>query len=174
VSPEAVTVLVAVLIAVAVVLASVRIVQPQQAYVIELLGRYRRTLDPGVRVLLPFIESVRAKVNMHEQVASFPSQPAITTDNRVACIRTVVYYRVADPVRATYEIADAERALEMLTITTLRNLAGSMDLARLRASRQEINSQLAMAVQEKTGDWGIKVLRTEITAIDTGSPLGCS
>lgn len=155
-------------------LTSVRAVQPQQTYVVELLGRYRRTLEPGIHLLVPFIESVRAKVNMREQVASFPPQPAITSDDLVACIGTVLYYRVVDPVRATYEIANSVLAMEMLTITTLRNLMGSMDLERARASRDEITLQLTEVLDENTPSWGIKVIRAEIKAIETGSRLGCT
>lgn len=155
-------------------LTSVRAVQPQQTYVVELLGRYRRTLEPGIHLLVPFIESVRAKVNMREQVASFPPQPAITSDDLVACIGTVLYYRVVDPVRATYEIANPVLAMEMLTITTLRNLIGSMDLERARASRDEITLQLTEVLDENTPSWGIKVIRAEIKAIETGSRLGCT
>ena len=149
-------------------------VQPQQAYVVELLGHYRRTLEPGIHMLVPFIESVRAKVNMREQVAHFPPQPAITSDNQVACIATVVYYRVVDPVRATYEITDFVRAIEMVTITTLRNLMGAMDLEEARAGRDEITLRLTEMFDEKTAAWGIKVILTEIKAIETGSRSGCS
>jgi hypothetical protein len=122
--------------------AAVRTVPPQQTYVVELLGRCRRTLEPGIHLLVPFIESVHAKVNMREQAASFPPQPAIASDNLVACIETVLYYRVVDPLRATYETVNSVRAMEMLTITTLRNLTGSMDLERVRASRDELNLRL--------------------------------
>jgi regulator of protease activity HflC (stomatin/prohibitin superfamily) len=174
VSAGVVTTIVAVLAFIIVVLASIRIVQPQQTYVVERLGRYRRTLEPGIHLLVPFIESVRAKVNMREQVASFPPQPAITSDNLVACIGTVLYYQVADPVRATYEIGNAVQAMEMLTITTLRNLVGSMDLEQARASRDEINVQLAGVLNEGTDAWGIKVNWTEIKAIESGSRLGCT
>jgi regulator of protease activity HflC (stomatin/prohibitin superfamily) len=125
-------------------------------------------------MLVPFIESVHAKVNMREQVASFPPQPAITSDDLVACIGTVVYYRVVDPVRATYEIANSLQAMEMLAITTLRNLVGSMDLEGARTSRDEINLRLSEVFDEKTGAWGIKVIRTEIKAIETGSRSGCT
>jgi regulator of protease activity HflC (stomatin/prohibitin superfamily) len=174
VSAGVVTTIVAVLAFIIVVLASLRIVQPQQTYVVERLGRYRRTLEPGIHLLVPFIESVRAKVKMREQVASFPPQPAITSDNLVACIGTVLYYQVADPVRATYEIANSVQAMEMLTITTLRNLVGSMDLEQARASRDEINVQLAGVLNEGTDAWGIKVNWTEIKAIESGSRLGCT
>jgi regulator of protease activity HflC (stomatin/prohibitin superfamily) len=154
-------------------LAAVRTVPPQQTYVVELLGRYRRTLEPGVHLLVPFTESVRAKVDMREQVATFPPQPAITSDNLVACIDTVLYYRVVDPVRATYEIANSVQAMEMLTITTLRDLTSSMDLERARASRDEINLRLTDVLDKNTGAWGIKVIRAEIKAIEIGSRLGC-
>jgi regulator of protease activity HflC (stomatin/prohibitin superfamily) len=168
------TTLLVLLAVIIVLLASVRAVQPQQTYVVELLGRYRRTLEPGIHLLIPFIESVRAKVNMREQVASFPPQPAITFDNLVACIGTVLYYKVVDPVRATYETADSVQAMEMSTITALRNLMGSMDLDRARASRDEITLHLVEALDDKTLSWGIKVIRVEIKAIETGSRLGCT
>jgi hypothetical protein len=99
----------AVLVLIILVVAVVRVVPLQQAYVVELFGRYRRTLQPGIHLLVPLVESVRAKVNMREQVASFPPRPAITSDNLVACIETVLYYRVVDPVRATYEMFNPVR-----------------------------------------------------------------
>jgi regulator of protease activity HflC (stomatin/prohibitin superfamily) len=153
--------------------ASVRTVQPQQTYVVELLGRYRRTLQPGIHLLIPFIESVHAKVNMHEQVASFPPQPAITSDNLVACIDTVLHYRVVDPVRATYEIANFVQAMDMFTTMTLRSLMGSMELEQARASHNEITSQLTEALKGTTMSWGIEVIRVELKAIGTGSRTGC-
>jgi len=165
--------LVVVLALVVVALASVHAVQPQQTYVVELLGRYRRTLRPGVHVLIPFIESVRAKVNMREQVASFPPQPAITSDDLVACIDTVLYYRVVDPVRGTYEIANYIEAMDMLTTTILRNLMGSMELEQARSSAHEIAPRLTKALNERTASWGIDVIRVEIKAIGIGSRTGC-
>ena len=165
------TVAVALLI---IVVASIRPVPPQRAYVLDVFGRYRRTLGPGVHLVIPLVESVRAKVDLSEQVASFPPQPAITSDNLVACISTVLYYRVVDPARATYEIANYRQALEVSTITVLRNLMGSTDLNRARTSRNEINSQLTEGLNAMTGSWGINVIRTEITAIETGSRQGCT
>jgi regulator of protease activity HflC (stomatin/prohibitin superfamily) len=153
--------------------ASVRAVPPQHTYVVELLGRYRRTLAPGVHVLVPFLESVHRKVNMNEQVANFPPQPAITLDNLVACMGSVLHYRIEDPVRATYEIADPVEGMQMATITILRNLMGSMELARARTSSSQINSQLTEMLNEYIDSWGIRVLRAEITAIETGSERGC-
>jgi regulator of protease activity HflC (stomatin/prohibitin superfamily) len=119
VSAGLVAVIVAFLALIIVGLAAVRTVPPQPTYVVELFGRYRRTLEPGVHLLIPLIESVHTKVNMGEQVATFPPRPAVTSDNLVACIDTVLYHRVVDPVRATYEIANSVQAMEMLTITTL-------------------------------------------------------
>jgi regulator of protease activity HflC (stomatin/prohibitin superfamily) len=142
-------------------------------YVVERLGRYHRTLKPGVHFLVPFIESVRAKVDMREHVARFPPQPAITSDDLVACFDTVLYFRVVDPVRETYEIGDSVQAMEMLTITTLRDITSTMDLERVRASRDEINLRLTHMLDKTTGAWGIKVMRVEIKAIGIGSRLGC-
>jgi regulator of protease activity HflC (stomatin/prohibitin superfamily) len=173
VSSGVVAAIVAFVAVIIVALAAVRIVRPQQTYVVELFGRFRRTLEPGVHLLIPLIESVRAKVNMREQVATFPPQPAITSDNQVACIETVLYYRIVDPVRATYEIANSLQALEMLTITTLRDLTGSMALEQARVSRDEINLRLTDLLDTNTGGWGIQVIRAETTSFETGSRLGC-
>jgi regulator of protease activity HflC (stomatin/prohibitin superfamily) len=147
-------------------LRSVRIVPQQRMEVVERLGRYQRTLKPGLNILLPFIESVRTKVDMREQVVSFPPQPVITSDNLVVSIDTVLYFRVVDPVRATYEIADFLQAIEQLTVTTLRNVIGSLDLERALTSREEINRHLSGVLDETTGRWGIKVTRVEIKAIE--------
>jgi regulator of protease activity HflC (stomatin/prohibitin superfamily) len=173
VSAGVVAVIVAFLTLIIIGLAAIRTVPPQQTYVVELFARYGRTLEPGVHLLVPFIESVHAKVNMGEQVATFPPQPAITSDNLVACIETVLYYRVVDPVRATYEIADSVKALEMLTITTLRDLTGSMDLERIRVRRDEINLRLTEVLAMNAAGWGIKVIRAETKSIVARSGLGC-
>src|SRR4051794_3514410 len=145
---------------------SVRVVQQQRMDVVERLGRYQRTLKPGFNVLVPFVDRVRSRVDMRERVASFPPQPVITSDNLVVSIDTVLYYRVVDPVRATYEIADFLQAIEQLTVTTLRNVIGSMDLERALTSRDEINRHLSGVLDETTGRWGVKVTRVEIKAIE--------
>src|SRR5215475_7537925 len=151
---------------VAILIRSVRIVPQQRMDVVERLGRYRRTLKPGMTVLMPFVDSVRSKVDMRERVQSFPPQPVITSDNLVVGIDTVLYFKVVDPVRATYEIADFLQAIEQLTVTTLRNVIGSMDLERALTSRDEINRHLSGVLDETTGRWGIKVTRVEIKAIE--------
>src|SRR5947209_13502121 len=154
------------LIVVITVLRSVRIVPQQRMDVVERLGRYKKTLSPGLNVLVPFVDAVRTKVDMREQVVSFPPQPVITSDNLVVSIDTVLYFKVVDPVRATYEIANFLQAIEQLTVTTLRNVIGSMDLEKALTSRDEINRHLSGVLDETTGRWGIKVTRVEIKAIE--------
>ncbi|MFF5173852.1 SPFH domain-containing protein [Micromonospora sp. NPDC000089] len=159
------------LIAVAVIvvvtlLRAVRIVPQQRQDVVERLGKYKRTLNPGLNLLVPFVDAVRSKVDMREQVVSFPPQPVITSDNLVVSIDTVLYYKVVDAVRATYEIANFIQAIEQLTVTTLRNVIGSLDLERALTSREEINRHLSGVLDETTGRWGIKVTRVEIKAIE--------
>jgi regulator of protease activity HflC (stomatin/prohibitin superfamily) len=145
---------------------AVRIVPQQRMDVVERLGKYQRTLEPGFNLLVPILDSVRSKVDMREQVVSFPPQPVITSDNLVVSIDTVLYFRVVDPVRATYEIANFLQAIEQLTVTTLRNVIGSMDLEKALTSRDEINRHLSGVLDETTGRWGIKVTRVEIKAIE--------
>ncbi|HET6213639.1 MAG TPA: paraslipin, partial [Micromonosporaceae bacterium] len=145
---------------------SVRIVPQQRMDVVEFLGKYRRTLSPGLRFLVPGTERVRAKVDMREQVVSFPPQPVITSDNLVVSIDTVLYFKVIDPYKATYAIAYFLQGIEQLTVTTLRNVVGSLDLEKTLTSREEINRKLSLELDGTTGDWGIKVTRVEIKAIE--------
>src|SRR5437764_11023778 len=119
--------------------------------VVERLGKYQRTLKPGLNLLMPFIDAVRTKVDMREQVVSFPPQPVITSDNLVVSIDTVLYFKVVDPVRATYEIANFLQAIEQLTVTTLRNVIGSLDLEKALTSRDEINRQLSGDLEQTNG-----------------------
>jgi regulator of protease activity HflC (stomatin/prohibitin superfamily) len=153
------------LFAVVTLVRSVRIVPQQRMDVVERLGKYKRTLNPGLNLLVPFVDAVRTKVDMREQV-SFPPQPVITSDNLVVSIDTVLYFKVVDPVRATYEISNFLQAIEQLTVTTLRNVIGSLDLERALTSREEINRHLSSVLDETTGRWGIKVTRVEIKAIE--------
>jgi regulator of protease activity HflC (stomatin/prohibitin superfamily) len=155
-----------VIIVITTILRAVRQVPQQRNDVVERLGRYHRTLDPGLRFLVPFIDRVRTKVDLREQVVSFPPQPVITSDNLVVSIDTVLYFKVVDPVKATYEIANFLQAIEQLTVTTLRNVIGSMDLERALTSREEVNRHLSVVLDETTGRWGVKVTRVEIKAIE--------
>ena len=145
---------------------SVRVVPQQTMEIVERLGKYNRTLKPGLNLLVPFLDSVRKKLDMREVVTSFPPQPVITSDNLVVSIDTVLYYKVVDPVRATYEIQNYLQAIEQLTVTTLRNVIGSLDLEKALTSRDEINRHLSGVLDETTGRWGIKVTRVELKAIE--------
>ncbi len=145
---------------------AVRIVPQARAYVIERLGSYSRTLDAGLNTVVPLIDRVRARIDLREQVVSFAPQPVITEDNLVVHIDTVLYFQVTDPKAAIYEIANFIQAIEQLTVTTLRNVIGGLDLERTLTSREQINAELRGVLDEATGKWGIRVNRVELKAID--------
>jgi regulator of protease activity HflC (stomatin/prohibitin superfamily) len=159
----AIVVLVVLLI---IVIRMVRIVPQARAGVVERLGRYVRTQGPGLTLLLPFVDRMRPLIDLREQVVSFPPQPVITSDNLTVGVDSVIYFQVTDPRAATYEIANYIQAVEQLTITTLRNVIGSLNLEQALTSRDEINSKLRGVLDEATGPWGIRVARVEIKAID--------
>jgi regulator of protease activity HflC (stomatin/prohibitin superfamily) len=161
-----VIVLLVVLLVVVSVVKAVQIIPQAQAAVIERLGRYQRTQTPGLTFLVPFIDRVRARIDLREQVVSFPPQPVITQDNLTVNIDTVVYYQVLDPKSAVYEISDYIIGVEQITITTLRNVVGGMSLEGTLTSRDEINDKLRGELDKATGGWGIRVGRVEIKAID--------
>jgi regulator of protease activity HflC (stomatin/prohibitin superfamily) len=162
---------VAALIAAVVVVRAVRIVPQARARNVERLGRYHKTLEPGLNFVIPFVDMVRPKIDLREQVVSFPPQPVITEDNLVVNIDTVLYFQVTDPRAAAYEIANFIQAIEQLTVTTLRNVIGGMDLEETLTSREKINSELRGVLDEATGKWGIRVNRVEIKAIDPPAPI---
>ena len=145
---------------------TVRIVPQARAGIVERFGKYKETLPAGLNIVMPFIDKVRYLIDLREQVVSFPPQPVITEDNLVVSIDTVIYFQVTDPVAATYEIANYIQAVEQLTMTTLRNIVGGMDLEQTLTSREEINSGLRGVLDEATGKWGIRVNRVEIKGID--------
>src|SRR6266446_213220 len=145
---------------------TIRIVPQARAGVVERLGRYSRTLSPGLAMVVPFIDRVRPLIDLREQVVSFPPQPVITEDNLVVNIDTVIYFQVTDPRAATYEIANYIAAIEQLTVTTLRNVIGGMSLEHTLTSRDRINAELRGVLDEATGKWGIRVNRVELKAID--------
>ena len=144
----------------------VRIVPQARAGVVERLGRYDRTMDAGLRILVPFVDRVRYMADLREQVVSFPPQPVITEDNLVVSIDTVIYHQITDAKAATYEIADYIQGIEQLTVTTLRNVIGGMSLEDALTSRDSINTQLRVVLDEATGKWGIRVNRVELKSID--------
>src|SRR6185437_5107472 len=158
--------LVIALLAAFTVLRAVRIVPQARARNVERLGRYHRTLQPGLNFVIPSIDRVYPAIDLREQVMSFQPQPVITEDNLVVEIDTVLYFQVTDPRSAAYEIANYLQAVEQLTVPTLRNGVGSMDLEKTLTSRDSINSQLRGALDDATGKWGIRVNRVEIKAID--------
>ena len=145
---------------------TVRIIPQARAGIVERFGKYKETLPAGLNIVLPFIDKVRYLIDLREQVVSFPPQPVITEDNLVVSIDTVIYFQVTDPIAATYEIANYIQAVEQLTMTTLRNIVGGMDLEETLTSRDEINSRLRGVLDEATGKWGIRVNRVELKGID--------
>ena len=145
---------------------TVKIVPQARAAVVERFGKYKATLPAGLNILVPFIDRLRYLIDLREQVVSFPPQPVITEDNLVVSIDTVIYFQVTDPVAATYEIANYIQAIEQLTMTTLRNIVGGMDLEETLTSRDSINSGLRGVLDEATGKWGIRVNRVELKGID--------
>jgi regulator of protease activity HflC (stomatin/prohibitin superfamily) len=152
----------------AVVLASrmVRIIPQARAGVVERLGRYSRTLDPGLTMLVPFIDRVKPLIDLREQVVNFAPQPVITEDNVVVGIETVLYFTITEPKSATYEIANPLQAIEQLTVTTLRNVIGGLTLEATLTARESVNVELRGALDDATGKWGIRINRVEIKSVD--------
>jgi len=161
-----IVILVVAVVVLAVLARTVRIVPQARAGVVERLGRYSRTLTPGLALVVPFVDRVRPLLDLREQVVSFPPQPVITEDNLVVNIDSVIYFQVTDAKSATYEIANYLQGIEQLTVTTLRNVIGGMALEKTLTSRDEINGQLRGVLDEATGKWGIRVNRVELKAID--------
>ena len=164
----AVLIVAAVIVALMVVLAikTVRIVPQARARNIERFGRYRKTLEPGMTFIVPFVDRVKPVIDLREQVVSFNGQPVITEDNLVVLIDTVLFFQVTDPRAADYEIVDYIQAIEQITATMLRSVIGSMDLEQTLTSRDKINTRLRGVLDDASGKWGIRATRVEIKAID--------
>jgi len=145
---------------------TIRIIPQAKAGVVERLGRYNRTLDPGLTVIIPFVDRVKPLIDLREQVVSFRPQSVITKDNVTVNIDTVLYFTITDSRSVTYEVASPLQAIEQLTVTTLRNVIGSLTLEETLTSRDQINSQLRTVLDEATGRWGIRVNRVELKSID--------
>jgi regulator of protease activity HflC (stomatin/prohibitin superfamily) len=163
---EAIVAIVIVVFLVVMFARTVRIVPQARAGIVERFGRYNRTLNPGLTVLMPFIDRLKPLIDLREQVVSFPPQPVITEDNLVVGIDTVLYFTVNDAKSATYEVANPLQAIEQITVTTLRNVIGSLTLEAALTSRDHINAQLRTVLDEATNKWGIRVNRVEIKSID--------
>ncbi|HEV8013350.1 MAG TPA: SPFH domain-containing protein [Pontimonas sp.] len=145
---------------------AIRIIPQARAGVVERLGRYNKTLEAGLNLVIPFVDRVRPLIDLRERVVSFPPQPVITSDNLVVQIDTVVYYQVTSAKSALYEIEDFVMGIEQITVTTLRNVVGGIDLEQALTSRETINSALRGVLDDATGRWGVRVNRVEIKSIE--------
>jgi regulator of protease activity HflC (stomatin/prohibitin superfamily) len=145
---------------------TVRIIPQARAGVVERLGRYQRTLEPGLAIVIPFVDRVKPLNDLREQVVSFRPQSVITKDNVTVNIDTVLYFTITDAASVTYEVANPLQAIEQLTVTTLRNVIGSLTLEETLTSRDQINMQLRAVLDEATGRWGIRVNRVELKSVD--------
>ena len=145
---------------------TIRVIPQARAGVVERLGRYSRTLEPGLTIITPFIDRVKPLVDLREQVVNFAPQSVITEDNVVVGIETVLYFTITDPRSATYEIANPLQAIEQLTVTTLRNVIGGLTLEATLTARENVNTELRVVLDEATGKWGIRINRVEIKSVD--------
>ncbi|MEI6220749.1 MAG: SPFH domain-containing protein [Actinomycetes bacterium] len=155
-----------VLLAILITIGSIRIVPQASAGIVERLGKYHKTLEPGLNLIVPGIDRLRPLVDLREKVVSFPPQPVITEDNLVVSIDTVIYFQVTNPKSATYEIENYIQGIEQLVVTTLRNSVGGLDLEKALTSRDHINAILRGVLDEATSKWGVRVNRVEIKAIE--------
>lgn len=145
---------------------AIKVVQQSEVYIIERLGRYHGTLGAGPQFIAPFVDRIRAKVDLREQIMDVPPQNVITNDNVTIRIDTVVFYQITDARKAVYEIQNLRVAVQNLTTTTMRDIVGKMDLDSTFSSREQINVQLRQILDEGTDKWGCKVNRVEIKDID--------
>ncbi len=145
---------------------SIKIVPQKQVKIVERLGRYYKRADAGVNLILPIFDSVRATVDLREQITQIEPQSVITRDNVTMEVDAVIYYLIGDPVRATYEVQNLRWAIDQLTLSALRNVIGSLDLDHTLTSRDEINGQIRTALDAATHDWGVRVLRVELKNIN--------
>ena len=162
-----------VLVAFALFLAArtVRVIPQARAGVVERFGRYSRTLQPGLTIVMPFVDRVRPLIDLREQVVTFPPQPVITEDNVSVGIDTVLYFTITDAKSASYEVANPLQAIEQLTVTTLRNIVGDLTLEETLTSRDQVNTRLRLVLDERTGKWGIRINGVEIKSIDPPSSI---
>src|SRR4051812_14219761 len=148
-----------------VLLRTIRIVPQKQVKIIERLGRYHRSAEAGLNTIVPFLDSIRATIDLREQITKIEPQPVITRDNVTMEVDAVIYYLIADPVRSTYEVQNLAWGLEQLTLSALRNVIGQLDLDHTLSSRDTTNTQLRAALDSATQQWGVKVMRIELKNI---------
>ncbi len=160
-----------VVLVILVLFAGIKTVPQGYRYTVERFGRYTRTLDPGLNLILPFIERIGARMNVMEQVLDIPTQEVITKDNASVSADAVAFYQVLNPAQAAYQISNLNNAIQNLTMTNIRSVMGSMDLDELLSNREVINERLLRVVDEAVGPWGIKVTRVEIKDIQPPADL---
>jgi len=165
VSMVVILIIAVVIVGVAVLVSAVKIVRPYQRGLVERLGKYKTTRQPGLTLIVPFIETMQL-IDMREQVVDVPPQEVITSDNVVVSVDAVVYYEATDPQRLVYNVADFFTAITKLAQTNLRNLIGDLELDNALTSRDTINTQLREVLDDATDKWGVRVVRVEIQRID--------
>lgn len=144
---------------------TIKVVKQSEVYIIERLGKFHKVADAGLTIIVPFIDHVRSIVSLKQQTMDIPPQGVITHDNVTITIDTVVFYKITDPAKAVYEIQSLKKGIEYLAITTIRDIVGKMDLDETFSSRDNINDQLRVILDEATDQWGCKIDRVEIKDI---------
>ena len=152
-------------IVVIIALKTIKIVKQAEVYIIERLGKFHKVADAGLTIIIPFFDHVRSVVSLKQQTMDIPPQGVITKDNVTITIDTVVFYKITDPAKAVYEIQNLKKGIEYLAITTIRDIVGKMNLDSTFSSRDLINNQLRILLDEATDKWGCKVNRVEIKDI---------
>src|SRR5262245_15928994 len=170
-SPSSVVLFALVLFALIVLSKSIKVVPQKQVKLIERLGRFHNRADAGLNVIVPFLDAVRATIDLREQITQIEPQPVITRDNVTMKVDAVIYFVIADPVRATYEVQNLTWGIEQLTLSGLRNVIGALDLDHTLTSRDTINTQLRSALDQATQQWGVKIMRVELKNIDPPSDI---
>ena len=144
---------------------SIKVVRQSEVYIIERLGKFHKAADAGLTIIIPFIDTVRSIVSLKQQTMDVQPQEVITSDNVTITIDTVVFYKVVDPAKAVYEIQSLKKGIEYLSITTIRDIVGKMELDETFSSRDAINEKLKIILDEATDPWGCKIDRVEIKDI---------
>lgn len=160
-----------VIMALVILFKTIKIVPQKRVMIVERLGRFHKSAEAGLNIIVPFLDSIRAEIDLREQITPIEPQPVISRDNVTMAVDAVIYFVIVDPVRATYEVQDLRWGLEQLTLSALRNSIGAMDLDHTLTSRDTINTQLRAALDASTQQWGVKVLRVELKNINPPSEI---